>query len=285
MTRDGSARALLLNGRDLVRRAAEIHHTTPCTTAALGRALCAASLAGSLMGEKEDLLTLRFKGDGGGGTIVATSDYYGNVRGFIQNPGFDPPLRGDGKLDVAACVGKGELHVLRDTGGSEPYAGISPIVSGEIAEDIAYYYATSEQVPTICVLGVLVDRDYSVKAAGGALIQLLPFADEAIIDLLEENLKAAPPLTQALCAEAPEAILQRYLTGIEFDIFDQIEVEYRCPCDRTRTDRALVSLGTEELTRLIEEGNGAELTCQFCDKIYRYSTSDLVNLRKHARRT
>ncbi|PKM62930.1 MAG: Hsp33 family molecular chaperone HslO [Firmicutes bacterium HGW-Firmicutes-21] len=280
MTRDGSARALIIDSKEIVARATEIHKTLPTATAALGRILTAASLMGSLLGEETDLLTLRFKGDGGGGTIVATSDYMGNVRGFIQNPSFDKPLKENGKLDVGSCVGKGMLYVLRDTGGNEPYIGVSEIVSGEVAEDIAYYYATSEQIPTVCVLGVLVDINYSCKAAGGLLLQLLPFADESIIDKIEENIKGTPHITSLLTERSLKEILGTYLDGIEYDIFDELECGYKCVCSRDKTDAALISLGRTELDKLLENPEKTELTCQFCDNIYYYSEQQLSELRE-----
>ena len=281
MTKDGSARAILLDGRDIVERARQIHNTTPVATAALGRTLLATSLAGSMLGEKEDVITIRFKGDGVGGSVVATSDWCGNVRGFIQNPSADLPLRADGKLDVGGCIGQGELYILRDAGGSEPYVGISKIQTGEVGDDIAYYYATSEQIPTVCALGVLVDRDYSVLRAGGALIQLLPFYDDEVAEKLEQNAAKMRPVTKILSEGTLEDVLAEVLDGIEYDLFDEIECEYKCACSREKTDNALISLGARELTDMIENGDEVtEMTCSFCDEVYKYSKSDLKHLLK-----
>lgn len=281
MTKDGSARAIILDGRDIVERARQIHNTTPVATAALGRTLLATSLAGSMLGEKEDVITIRFKGDGVGGSVVATSDWCGNVRGFIQNPGADLPLRADGKLDVGGCIGQGELYILRDAGGSEPYVGISKIQTGEVGDDIAYYYATSEQIPTVCALGVLVDRDYTVLRAGGALIQLLPFYDDEVAEKLEQNVAKMRPVTKILSEGSLEDVLAEVLDGIEYDLFDEIECEYKCACSREKTDNALISLGARELTDMIENGDEVtEMTCSFCDEVYKYSKSDLKHLLK-----
>ena len=281
MTKDGSARAIILDGRDIVERARQIHNTTPVATAALGRTLLATSLAGSMLGEKEDVITIRFKGDGVGGSVVATSDWCGNVRGFIQNPSADLPLRADGKLDVGGCIGQGELYILRDAGGSEPYVGISKIQTGEVGDDIAYYYATSEQIPTVCALGVLVDRDYTVLRAGGALIQLLPFYDDEVADKLEQNAAKMRPITKILSEGTLEDVLAEVLDGIEYDLFDEIECEYKCACSREKTDNALISLGARELTDMIENGDEVtEMTCSFCDAVYKYSKSDLKHLLK-----
>ena len=280
VTRDGSARAYAIDARDIVNRAMQIHRTSPTASAALGRTLIAASLMGSMLGDPEDLLTLRLKGDGGGGTILASSDYKGNVRGFIANPSFDCARRAvDGKLDVAACVGKGILNVLRDTGASEPYSGVCPIVSGEIAEDIAYYYATSEQIPTVCALGVLVHPDGSCKAAGGILIQLLPFADPAVADQLEQNARKASSVTTVLSDAGPESLLADFLRDVPYDLFDEFDCSYLCPCTRQRTDRALLSLGKEELEDMIASPEkDFSVHCQFCDRVYRYSKADLQRL-------
>jgi molecular chaperone Hsp33 len=281
MTKDGSARAILLDARDIVERARRIHNTTPLATAALGRTLIATSLAGSMLGEKEDVITIRFKGDGVGGSVVATSDWCGNVRGFIQNPSADLPLRSDGKLNVGGCIGKGEMYILRDAGGNEPYVGISQIQTGEVGDDIAYYYATSEQIPTVCALGVLVDRDYTVKQAGGALIQLLPFYDDEVAEKLERNVAKMRPVTKILSEGTLEDVLNEALDGIEYDLFDEIECEYKCACSREKTDNALISLGSKELTDMIENGDEVtEMTCSFCDAVYKYSKSDLKHLLK-----
>ena len=284
ITKDGSARALVIDARDIVERAREIHHTAPTATAALGRTLIAASLAGSMLGEEEDLLTYRFKGDGIGGSIVATSDWCGNVRGFIQNPKADLPLRPDGKLDVGGCVGRGDLYVLRDAGGSEPYVGIANIQTGEIADDVAYYYATSEQIPTVCALGVLVDCDLSVKKAGGMLVQLLPFADEEVTDILEKNAKKMRPVTEILENGTLEDVLKAAMDGLDYDIFDKIECTYKCACSREKTDKALISLGEKELTDMINSEEETVLSCGFCDVKYKYSKSDLKNLLEKAKK-
>ncbi len=284
ITKDGSARALVIDARDIVERAREIHHTAPTATAALGRTLIAASLAGSMLGEEEDLLTYRFKGDGIGGSIVATSDWCGNVRGFIQNPKADLPLRPDGKLDVGGCVGRGDLYVLRDAGGSEPYVGIANIQTGEIADDVAYYYATSEQIPTVCALGVLVDRDMTVKNAGGMLVQLLPFADEEVTDILEKNAKKMRPVTEILENGTLEDVLKAAMDGLDYDIFDKIECTYKCACSREKTDKALISLGEKELTDMINSEEETVLSCGFCDVKYKYSKSDLKNLLEKAKK-
>lgn len=284
ITKDGSARAIIIDARDMVERAREIHNTTPTTTAALGRTLIAASLSGSMLGEETDCMTIRFKGDGAGGTVLATSDWCGNVRGFIQNPQIDLPLRSDGKLDVGRCVGKGELYILRDAGGNEPYVGISEIQTGEIGDDIAYYYATSEQIPTVCALGVLIDRDYSVKQAGGALVQLLPFADEEVAEKLEENAKKLRPVTEILQNGTIEDVLAECMDGLEYDIFDKIQCGYKCPCSRERTEKALISLGEKELTDMINSEEETVLTCNFCDAVYKYSKSDLKHILEKAKK-
>lgn len=284
ITKDGSARAIILDGRDIVERARQIHNTTPTTTAALGRTLIAASLAGSMLGEEKDCLTIRFKGNGAGGAVVATSDWCGNVRGFIQNPSADLPLRPDGKLNVGGCIGQGELYILRDVSGSnEPYVGISQIQTGEVGDDIAYYYATSEQIPTVCALGVLVDRNFTVKQAGGALVQLLPFADEEVTDILEKNAQKMRPVTEILENGSLEDVLNEVFDGIEYDVFDTIECGYKCACSREKTETALISLGEKELLSLINSEEETVMTCGFCDAVYKYSKSELEEILKKAK--
>lgn len=278
LTADGSARLLLTDSTQIVNRAFEIHKTAPTATAALGRVLTAASLMGSLLGEKDDALTLSFRGDGEAGSVMATSDYAGNVRGYIQNPSADPPKRADGKLNVGAAIGRGSMYVLRDAAGlEEPYAGVSPITSGEIAEDVAAYYAQSEQTPTLCALGVRVGRDYRAISAGGALLQLLPFADGETVDLIEKNAKQLPPISELVEKHSLDDIAGMYLKGLKYERFDGMHTEYRCACSRKKTDKALVALGREELEAMIAEG-GTELSCKFCDKIYKYSAEDLKAL-------
>lgn len=278
ITKDGSARIIVMDSTAIVNKAAEIHITAPTATAALGRVLTAASMMGSLLGEKDDLLTLRFKGDGAAGSLMASADYMGNVRGFIANPAADPPKRFDGKLNVAAAVGQGTLYVLRDAAGlPEPYVGALRIQSGEIAEDIAAYYAQSEQVPTVCALGVLVGKDYKAIAAGGVLLQLLPFADPTIIDVIEENLKSIPPISTLIQSHSLEEIAALYLKGIEFELFDSMTAAYRCVCSRSKTDGALLATGLEEIKDMIAEG-GTELKCQFCGKAYNYTREELEAL-------
>lgn len=278
ITKDGSARIIAENSRDTVNEAIRIHNTTPVCTAALGRTLTITSIMGSMLKNEEDSLTVSFRGDGKAGKIVVSSDWKGNVRGFIQNPNADLPLKPNGKLDVASAVGKGELYVNRDTGEGVPYSGISNIVSGEIAEDITYYFATSEQVPTLCALGVLVDTDWSCLAAGGILIQLMPFADEKIIDIIEENQKNIPSLTNLLKEKSLEEVMGEYLKGIEFDVFDEISCGYVCKCSRDKTDRALVALGKEELEKMVEAGENININCQFCDKKYVYTPVEIKKL-------
>lgn len=280
ITKDGSARIIAENSRDTVNEAIRIHNTTPVCTAALGRTLTITSIMGSVLKNEEDSLTVSFRGDGKAGKIVVSSDWKGNVRGFIQNPNADLPLKPNGKLDVASAVGKGELYVNRDTGEGVPYSGISNIVSGEIAEDITYYFATSEQVPTLCALGVLVDTDWSCLAAGGILIQLLPYADESIIDILEQNRKNIPSFTTLIKENTLEEVIAAYLKGIEYDIFDEITCGYECKCSRYKTDTALIALGREELEKLANTPENISMQCQFCDKNYVYTPAEIQRLIK-----
>lgn len=280
ITRDGSARIIAEDSKDIVQEAIRIHDTTPVCSAALGRVLTAASLMGTLLKDEEDALTLSFRGDGPAGKIVVSSDWKGNVRGFIQNPHVDLPLKPNGKLDVSAAVGRGEMYVNRETGEGLPYSGISKIVSGEIAEDMAYYFASSEQVPTLCALGVLVDTDWSCLAAGGILIQLLPYADESIIDILEQNRKNIPSFTTLIKENTLEEVIAAYLKEIEYDIFDEITCGYECKCSRYKTDTALIALGREELEKLANTPENISMQCQFCDKNYVYTPAEIQRLIK-----
>jgi molecular chaperone Hsp33 len=280
MTKDGFVKAVAVTTRDLTERARTIHRTLPVATAALGRTLAAASMMGNALKAEGASLTLQIKGGGPLGTILAVSDTEGNVRGYVQNPQADLPLRPDGKLDVGAAVGAdGALTVIKDLDMKEPYIGSVGLLSGEIAEDLATYFVESEQIPTACALGVLVDRDQSVRASGGYLIQLLPGAAEDTIAKVEGGVLAAGPVTALLERNSsPEALLRTVLSDFEVEILETAPIAYRCRCTRDRVERALISMGVEELENLLEEQGGCELTCQFCDRIYRFTRADLEAL-------
>ncbi len=283
---EGRIKAVAVTGRALVERARQIHHTLPVATAALGRTLLAASLLGSDQKVEGGSLTIRIGGSGPLGIVTVTADPEGNVRGYVQNPAVDLPLKAPGKLDVGRAVGlPGRLTVVRDLGMKEPYVGSVELVSGEIAEDIASYCVISEQVPTACALGVLVDRDQSVRAAGGYLLQLLPGAGDDVAERLEQSVARLGPVTPLLDRDADaEALLHRVLDGFSMEVVSRRPVEYRCYCTRERVSRALLSMGREELESLIREQEGAELTCQFCDRVYRYDRAELEELLRRASR-
>ena len=274
---DGRVKAVAVSTRDLTERARQIHETLPVATAALGRALAAASMMGNALKEDGASVTLQIKGGGPLGTLLAVSDNQGNVRGTVDDPQVDLPLRPDGKLDVGAAVGQdGTLTVIRDLNMKEPYVGSVGLLGGEIAEDLAAYFVESEQIPTACGLGVLVDRDQSVLAAGGYLIQLLPGAGEDTIAKVEGSLMAAGAVTGLLRDDPdPEAMLRRALSDFDLEILEKSPIEYRCYCSRERMERALISLGAEELQSMIDEQGSADLTCRFCDNVQHFSREDL----------
>lgn len=280
ITSDGAVKAVAVTTKDLTEKVRNIHKTLPVATAAIGRALAAASMMGNALKEENASLTLQIKGGGPLGTVLAVSDHLGNVRGYVQNPQVDLPLREDGKLDVGTAVGnQGTLTVIRDLRMKEPYVGSVGLLWGEIAEDVALYFVESEQIPTACGLGVLVDRDQSVLSAGGYLVQMLPGAGEETAEQLEASLRAAKPVTELLRADPdPEALLRAALPGLELEILEKRPVEYRCDCSRERMERALISLGREELRAMIAEQGGAELTCRFCDNVQTFSREDLEAL-------
>ena len=280
ISKDGLVKAVAVSTRDLTERARQIHKTLPVATAALGRTLAAASMMGNALKEDGASVTLQIKGGGPLGTILAVSDNQGNVRGTVDNPAVDLPLRPDGKLDVGAAVGRdGTLTVIRDLNMKEPYVGSVGLLGGEIAEDLAAYFVESEQIPTACGLGVLVDRDQSVLTAGGYLIQLLPGAGEDTITKVEGSLMAAGPVTGLLRENPdPEAMLRRALSDFDLEILEKSPIEYRCYCSRERMERALISLGAEELQSMIDEQGSADLTCRFCDNVQHFSREDLEAL-------
>ena len=285
MTRDGSARAFVINSTDIVNTAIGYHKTTPTASALLGRTLTAASMMGTLLKDKGNTLTLNIRGDGPARNVIAVSDYAGNVKGYIAEPYIDIPKKPSGKLDVSGAIGNGTLSVVKDIGLKEPYSGMINLVSGEIAEDITQYFAVSEQTPSLCALGVLIDRDMSCKAAGGVLVSLLPFAAEETIAQLEKN---AANLTNVshLFDEGMscEQIMNIALEGIEYDIFDELDVAYACDCSRDRCARALISLGKDEVDGIFaecrDEGKPEEiqLECHFCDKKYIFTKTDAEKL-------
>lgn len=283
ITKDGMVKAAVVTTKELTERARNIQKSLPAATAALGRTLAAASMMGSALKEDGASLTLQIKGGGPLGTVLAVSDSQGCVWGYVQNPQVDLPLRPDGKLDVGRAVGgEGTLTVIRDLGMKEPYIGSVELLSGEIAEDLAAYFVESEQIPTACALGVLVDRDQSVRAAGGYIIQLLPGAGEDVIARVEGGVMAAGPVTGLLDRESsPEALLRTVLSDFEVEILETAPVEYRCYCSRDRVERALISMGAEELEDMLAQQGGCELGCQFCDTVYSFSAQDLRELIDH----
>lgn len=280
MTADGCVKAVAVTGRDLVERARNIHTLLPMATAALGRALLGASMLGDMLKEQKGSLTLQIKGGGPLGTVLAVSDYEGNVRGYVQNPHVELMEKHQGKLDVGAAVGStGTLTVIKDIGLKEPYVGSIGLFSGEIADDLAMYFVESEQIPTACALGVLVGTDQSVTSAGGYLIQLLPGASDDIIDKIEAGVHRVGSVSHALEGGLDgEGLLRAVLSDFQLEILEKHPVEYRCYCSRDRVTRALISMGREELSSLIRDQGQADLTCQFCDKVYHYSQEQLEQL-------
>ena len=280
ITGDGLVKAAAITGRDIVERARNIHKLLPMATAALGRTLLGASLLGDMLKEEKGALTLQIKGGGPLGTILAVSDWEGNVRGYVQNPQVELMEQRPGKLDVGRAVGMdGTLTVIKDIGLKEPYVGSIGLFSGEIADDLAMYFVESEQIPTACALGVLVGLDQSVTAAGGYIIQLLPGADEDMITKIETGVRSMGSVSSALAEGLDgEGLLRAVLKDFDLEILEKHPVEYRCYCSRDRVSRALISMGRKDLTELIQEQGQAELTCQFCDQVYHFSKSELETL-------
>ena len=276
MTMDGLVKVVAIRSTELVRKGAQIQKTTPNATAAFGRALTAASMMGNMQKVDNGSMTLQIKGDGPIGNIVCVSDATGNVRGYVYEPNVPLVEKHPGKLDVGATVGSGTLTVIRDLQMKEPYVGSIPLVSGEIGDDVTAYFAQSEQIPTACALGVLVDTDLSVKVAGGYLIQLLPGATEETIDAVERGIQRAGAVTAMLeQGMTPEDILGQVCGDLGVVFMETTEVSYKCYCDRERVTAALISLGRNELTEIAEEGKTFPVECQFCDAIYRFTPEDI----------
>ena len=283
MSMDGFVKVVAICSTEMVRRAAEIHNTTPNATAAFGRALTACSMMGNMQKVENGSMTMQIRGGGPIGTITCVSDATGNVRGCVTEGRVPLVEKHPGKLDVGATVGvDGTLTVIRDLQMKEPYVGSTPLVSGEIGDDVTAYFAQSEQTPTACALGVLVDRDCSVKVAGGYLIQLLPGAPEEVIDALERGIKHAGAVTAMLDAGlTPEDILGQVCGELGVVFMETTQVEYRCYCSRERVTAALISLGREELGQIAEEGKAFPVECQFCDTVYRFTPEDVMKILKN----
>ncbi|NMA83505.1 MAG: Hsp33 family molecular chaperone HslO [Epulopiscium sp.] len=279
-----SIRIFVSNTKELVQEAVQTHKTTPVASAALGRLLTAGSMMGAMLKGDDDLLTLQIKGDGPLKGIVVTADSQSHVKGYVYQPQVDLPLNEVGKLDVRGAVGAGTLHVIRDTGLKDPYVGQIELISGEIAEDLTYYFATSEQTPSVVALGVLIDRDYSVRQAGGFIIQVMPGASEEVISTLEENLESISSITSLLEAGCQtEDILKKIVGELDYSILETRDVAFVCNCSEERVEKALVSLGHQELQNMINDGEEIELHCHFCNRNYLFSVQELSDLYKAAK--
>lgn len=282
IAKDASVVSCAVDATDIVAEIERIHKTSAVVTAGLGRLAIAASMMGYGLKGAGDTVTLRVKGDGPAGMLVAVADSRGDVKCYPENPVVEIPLNEKGKLDVGGAIGRdGTLSVVKDLGLKEPYVGMCPLVSGEIAEDIARYYADSEQTPTVCGLGVLVNPDLTVNVAGGFLIQVLPFAEDAVIDQLEKNLESLPSVTKMMTdGMTPDQIALRLLDGLEPNILDESEVNYKCGCSRERTEQILFSLGNDELKTLADEGEDITVNCHFCDKSYVFTPQELMEIKR-----
>lgn len=276
LSADGGIRVIFCDSTDIVRRSCEIHHTSKTMTAVLGRALTAASLMSCLLKDSDNTLTLQIKGDGPCGTIICVGDYKGNVRGYADDMTVELPPNKYGKLDVGGAVGGGTLYVIKDMGMNEPYIGMSPIVSGEIAEDITQYFANSEQTPTVCALGVRVDQNNMCFASGGYLIQLMPGYTEADVDRIETNVNMLDSVSKMIAdGKDGDEIIALLFDGIEYEMFDEFDVSYKCTCDRDKYLRALVSLGEDDMNELRADGKPIETSCLFCGKKYSFEISEV----------
>jgi len=285
ISENGGVVAFAIDSTDIVSQMERIHRTSAVVTAGLGRLLTAASLMGSLLKNEEDSITLRMKGNGPAGSLIAVSDYKGNVRGYVENPIVELELNKFGKLDVSGAIGKeGTLSVVKDIGLKDPYVGQIPLVSGEVAEDITAYYANSEQIPTACGLGVLVAPDLSVLSAGGYIIQLLPGTTDEEITQIEENIRKMPPVSTMLKdKKTPEDICKMALEGFNPEVLDRMNCSYKCNCSRQRVEKALISLGKDELNEMADENVTQKVNCHFCNKIYRFNSQELRNLVEKAK--
>ena len=282
---DGQIRAFAATTKEMVETAKNAHNTSPIATAALGRLMTAAAMMGSDLKGEGELLTLRIEGDGPIGGLLVTADGKGDVKGYAFNPDVMLPPNAQGKLDVGGSLGLGVLSVIKDIGLKEPYVGQTQLITGEIAEDLTYYFATSEQVPSSVALGVLMNKDNTVRQAGGFIIQLLPGASDEIIDRLEAKLSGISSITSLLDAgKTPEEILTDILGEFGLEILSKMPVQFRCDCDRSRVEKAIISIGKKEIQDMINEGREIEVNCQFCNKHYKFSVDELGDMLKKATR-
>lgn len=278
-----SIRAFAATTRETVQKARELHNTTPVALAALGRLLTAGAMMGIMLKGEKDLVTIQIKGDGPLEGEIVTADSKGRVKGYVFNPNVDIPPKSPTKLDVGGAVGKGFLTVIKDLGLKEPYVGKTELVSGEIAEDLTYYYAKSEQVASAISLGVLVDTDTNIKQAGGFIIQVMPGITEEILSRLESRINVVPYITELLSmGDTPESILNLILGDMDLQIIDKVPTEYYCGCSRERVEKALLAIGKDDLKKILEEDKKAELSCHFCNKVYNFDENDLKRLLAEA---
>lgn len=282
ITNDGAVMAVCIDSTDIVAKAEKYHKTSAVVTAALGRLLTATSMMGNMLKGADNSLTVRIQGDGPIGTLVAASDFDGNVRGYVTNPVVELSLNAKGKLDVGGAVGGGTLFIIKDLGLKEPYVGQVPLTTGEIAEDITAYYASSEQIPTVCALGVLVNPDLTVKSAGGFIIQLLPGAMDSDIEKLEDGVNGLEAVTKMLSdGKTPLDILKLALKNFEFEVLYEQQVEYKCKCSRSRTETALASISDDDLQEMIDSNESQEVVCHFCNERYIFTQNDLKMILKN----
>ncbi len=278
-------RAFAATTREMTEDARQIHDSSPVITAALGRLMTAGAMMGSMLKGEKDLLTLQVRGDGPVGGLTVTADAAANVKGYAIEPQVILPANALGKLDVGGAVGSGVLRVIKDLGLKEPYVGQTALQTGEIAEDLTYYFAASEQVPSSVGLGVLMSKDNTVRQAGGFIVQLMPFAEESVIEKLEENLKSISSVTSMLEAgNSPEDIIHILLEGLEPEILDTIPTSYHCDCHKERVARAIISIGKKDLQEMIDDGKEIEVNCQFCAKQYTFSVDELKEMLRRAKR-
>ena len=283
-TADGQIRAFAVTSAETVETARKAHDTSPVATAALGRLLSAGAMMGAMMKGENDLLTLQIQCDGPIGGLVVTADSHGHVKGYVNNPEVMLSPNVNGKLDVGGALGHGILSVIRDLGMKEPYAGQTELQTGEIAEDLTYYFASSEQTPSSVGLGVLMNRDNTVRRAGGFLIQLMPFAEESVIERLEKNLAGVKSVTACLDqGDTPEQLLEKLLDGLTLEFLEKTDLQFYCNCSRERVEKAVVSIGKKEIAEMIQEGKPVEVKCHFCNKAYEFSVEDLKRIIKRSK--